>query len=120
MVTKPRKPKAARPKTVSNDFQDECVKRITECENVLAHLETCPAWEVIQRDLARNKQYIDDNWWKIEDGSPKLQELRITALAYMHLINLTDTYKLDLENARKQLDVLQNGDKIIAKDYDNA
>jgi len=120
MAGRPRKPKVVREKTVYNDFQDECIKRISECENVLAHLSTCPAWEVIQRDLIRNKQTIDDNWWKIPEGDPKLQELRITALAYMHLINLTDTYKLDLENARKQLDVLQNGETKIMKDYDNA
>jgi hypothetical protein len=107
-------------KNVNNDFQDECVKRISECENVISHLETCPAWEVIQRDLRLQKQYIDDNWWKLKEGSPELQELRITALAYMHLLDLNAKYVQDLDNAKQQLDILQNADKKIAKDYDGA
>ena len=113
---RPRKKTANK---VANDFQDECVKRITECENVINHLVTCPAWEIIQRDLKIQKQYIDDNWWKIEEGSPKLQELRITALAYMHLIGLTDKYNADLENVKKELDKLQNTETKIVKDYDS-
>jgi len=118
MAGKPRKPKVVIPKTVNNDFQDECVKRISECENVISHLATCPAWEVIQKDLKLQKQYIDDNWWKLKEGSPELQELRITALAYMHLIDLNNKYAQDLDNAKQQLDLLQNPKTKIAKDYD--
>ena len=101
-----------------NDFQDTLVKRIDECESVLRHLEECPAWEVIQRDLERNKQFIDDNWQSVPEGDNKLRELRVTKMAYIHLLNLKEGYKLDLDNAKKELHKLQNPDKAIAKDYD--
>ena len=113
-MVKPRKKK----QVVKGDFQDECVKRITECQSVLEHLATCPAWEVIQRDLLRDKQYIDDNWQNIPEGDAKLKELRITKLAYMHLVNLTQKYALDLENAQKELHKLQNSKTGVNKDYD--
>ena len=100
------------------DLQDNLVKRISECESVLGHLESCPAWEVIQRDLLLQKQYIDDNWQNIPEGDDKLRELRVTKMAYNHLLNLKDGYKLDLENAKKELDLLQNPETKINKDYD--
>jgi len=121
----PRKPKAIvkNLKTntkVATDLQDELVKRIEECQNVLDHLVSCPAWEVIQRDLLIQRQIIDNNWQNLEEGDKKLRELRITKLAYNHLLNLKDGYVNDLENAKKELDKIQNPETIINKDYDNA
>ena len=116
-MARPRK-KAPVATKYAKDQQDIFVERIAECQSVIDHLETCPAWTVIKKDLTLEKQRIDDNWWKVKEGSDDLQELRITALAYMHLLNLTDKYVMDLENAKKQLDVLQNTEKKIVKDFD--
>jgi hypothetical protein len=118
-MARPRK-KAPSVKKYEPDLQDTYTKRIDECERVISHLDTCPAWAVIKADLLRQKQIIDDNWWKLEEGSLKLQELRITALAYMHLLNITDSYQTDLDNAKVELDKLQNRETKIIKDYDNA
>jgi hypothetical protein len=108
----------AQKEVYAKDAQDICVERISECQTVLDHLETCPAWVVIRKDLIKNKEYNDNNWWKLPEGSKDLQELRITALAYMHLLGITDGYQMDLDNARKELDKLRNTDKKIVKDYD--
>jgi len=64
------------------------------------------------------KQTIDDNWQNLSDGDDKLRELRVTKLAYMHLLNLKQGYKLDLENSEKELHKLQNTETTIIKDYD--
>jgi hypothetical protein len=118
-MARPRK-KAPSIKNYAQDTQDTYTKRIEECQNVLDHLEKCPAWEVIIRDLTQQKQYIDDNWQNIPEGDNKLRELRVTKMAYNHLLNLKDGYQLDLENAKKELHKLQNTDKVLIKDYDNA
>jgi hypothetical protein len=118
-LARPRK-KAPIVKGYAPDLQDTYAKRIDECQEVLRHLDSCPAWEVIVRDLERNKQFIDDNWQNIPEDDNKLRELRVTKLAYMHLLNLRDSYKSDLDNAKKELEKLQNPETIINKDYDNA
>ena len=100
------------------DIQDKLTKRISECQEVLDHLDKCPAWGVITRDLGEFKQYIDDNWQNIPEGDNKLRELRVTKMAYIHLLNLKDSYKVDLDNAQKELSKLQNPEKVINKDYD--
>ena len=115
MVKRKKAPVATK---YAKDQQDVFVERIAECQSVIDHLETCPAWAVIKKDLLLEKQRIDDNWWKVKEGSDDLQELRITALAYMHLLNLTDKYLMDLENAKKQLDVIQNTQTKVVKDFD--
>lgn len=105
-------------KNYAPDLQDQYTQRIDECQRVLEHLEQCPAWEVISRDLELHKKYIDDNWQNIPEGDIKLRELRVTKMAYMHLLNLKESYNLDLQNAQKELYKLQNPDKVINKDYD--
>jgi len=116
-LARPRR-KAPEVKNYEPDLQDFYVKRINECQSVIDHLVKCPAWEVIQRDLEQQRQIIDDNWQNLEDGDKKLKELRITKLAYMHLLNLVEKYKMDLDNAKSELDKLQNTDTKIVKDYD--
>jgi hypothetical protein len=102
----------------AKDQQDIFVERIAECQSVIDHLETCPAWEVIQRDLERGKNLINDNWFLYPDGDPRLREDRITMLAYMHLLGLRENYKSDLENSKKELDKLQNTETKVVKDFD--
>ncbi len=118
-MARPRK-KAPKVSNYEPDLQDTLTKRIEECQNVLDHLEKCPAWQVIVKDLTTQKQFIDDNWQNIPEGDNKLRELRVTKMAYNHLLNIRDGYASDLENAKKELHALQNTDKQIIRDYDNA
>lgn len=117
-MARPRK-KAPTVKNYQSDLQDALTKRIEECQSVLDHLESCPAFKVINRDLEMQKKVIDDNWQNLPDGDPKLRELRITKLAYNHLLNLKESYQLDLETSQKELYKLQNTDKVIIKDFDD-
>ena len=114
----PRKKVKNQENRSNQDFQDVLTKRIDECESVLKHLEECPAWVVISRDLENNKKFIDDNWQNIPEGDNKLRELRVTKMAYIHLLNLKENYALDLDNAKKELYKIQNPDKAIIKDFD--
>jgi len=116
-MARPRR-KAPVLKNYAPDIQDQYTQRIDECQRVLEHLEQCPAWEVISRDLELHKKYIDDNWQNIPDGDIKLRELRVTKMAYMHLLNLKESYKIDLDNAQKELHKLQHPTTTINKDYD--
>ena len=116
-MARPRK-NPPRVKNYAPDLQDALAKRIDECQSVIGHLEKCPAWRVIQKDLQDQKQFIDDNWQNIPEEDKKLKELRVTKLAYMHLLQLKEKYIQDKENAEKELDKLQNTDTKIIKDFD--
>lgn len=114
------KPRAKRSKKgLAPDVQETFINRIEECQNVLDHLDKCPAWDVISRDLERNKKFIDDNWQNVTDDK-KLLEMKIVKLAYLQLLHMKDNYQIDLDNAQKELNKLQNPETIINKDYDNA
>ena len=117
-MVKKRKALKVPEKAYAKDIQDVYVQRISECQVVLDHLEVCPAWQVIKKDCDEQKQIIDDNWQNLTKDDPKLEELRVTKLAYMHLSSLIDKYKMDLENAQKELDKLQNTQTKVVKDFD--
>jgi hypothetical protein len=116
-MARPRKnpPKV---KNYTDDLQDTLVKRITECKEFLEHIKICPAFATLKKDLERNKQIIDDHWQELADGDPKLREMRVSKLAYMHLLNIEAGYQMDLEESTKELDKLQNQETKIVKDYD--
>ena len=99
------------------DEQDALTKRIDECNKVLEHISSCPAWEVIVRDLTEQRRVIDDNWQDITD-TQKLDKARHLKYAYMHLINIHEKYKQDLEASSKQLEILRNPQENIIRDYD--
>ena len=92
-------------------------QKINECETVIAHLKTCPAWAVITKDLTEQKQRIDDHWHDITDEK-KLQKARELKYAYVHLLSLIEKYGMDLETARQEMEVMQKPDVHISKDYD--
>ena len=120
-MARPRKKPQADAKGYMPDRQDELAKRINECEKVIEHINSCPAWGIIKKDCELQKQVIDDNWHLISKGVDwqyKLDELRVTKLAYVHLINIVDKYKEDLANCTKELEVLRNPKEKMIKDYD--
>lgn len=113
-MRKPRK------KTWKGYHPDECdalLRRIDECNKVLEHISSCPAWEIILRDLTEQKKVIDDNWQEINDPL-KLDKARNLKFAYVHLINIHEKYKIDMEECKKHLEVLQNPETNISRDYD--
>jgi hypothetical protein len=48
-----------------------------------------------------------------------LEEMRITKLAVMSILNVLDNYRFDLKKAQEELIKLDNPKDLINKDYDN-
>ena len=102
---------------IPQDSIDLLAKRIEECESVVRHLDECPAWKVIEKDLKMCKQEIDDHWQDITDDI-KLGKAREIKYAYLHLLNLKNKYQEDLNHSKQQMDAYQNPKTKILKDYD--
>ena len=102
---------------VGEDYLSKLTNRMNECEEVVRHLETCPAFSVIIKDLNFQKELIDNNWHLTND-EVKLKEFRITKFAIMHLLNLRNKYSDELIQAKAEFEKLNNTDKVILKDYD--
>ena len=103
------------------DYEDELINRIGECDSVISHLQNCPAWNIIHRDLEQQQKYIDENWHLLAEDDNyihKIRELRSTKLAYMHLLNIKQKYELDLKTAQDELNKIRNTGTKIVKDYD--
>lgn len=98
--------------------EDNLLKRLEECELVIQHLKTCPAWIIIKNDLTMGKQYVDDNWQDITD-IVKLQRAREMKLAYKHVIEIQEKYIEDRDNIMKHIKTLTSTDNEIIKDYDS-
>ena len=99
------------------EYRNQLISRIAECNTVIDGLSKSKAWEIILRDYGRQRTMIDDNWHMIMDDK-KLHELRITKFAVIQLVTTVDKYKLDLKTAQTELKKLDNPEKEIAKDYD--
>lgn len=97
---------------------DHLVNKIDECTRVVQGIDGSEAWKIIFKDFERQRQLIDDNWQCIFDEK-KLDELRITKFAVKTLLDLINTYKTDLEQAKDELHKIQNPNTILNKYYDS-
>ena len=100
-----------------SDYEGDLLQKIQDCNDVLSHLESCPAWKVITKDLQEQRKLIDDNWHR-EGDEKKVKEFRITKFAIMHLLEIRDKYEQDLKTAEEELRKYQNKENEITKDYD--
>mgnify|MGYP001172711930 CR=1 FL=1 len=73
--------------------------------------------KIIQKDLQVQRQMLDDNWQEIAQPD-KLQKARELKFATLHILNLKEKYKEELEARKKELSIYQNTDTKIPKDYD--
>jgi hypothetical protein len=110
-----------RPKKVkiplTKDYETELVQRIGECENVVNELDNSFIWKIIQKDLEVQRKMLDDNWQEIVEPE-KLQKARELKFATLHILNLKEKYKEELEAKKKELGTYQNVAEEIPKDYD--
>jgi len=100
------------------EYREELISRIAECNTVIDELSKNRAWEILVRDYERQRTMIDNSWHMIMDEK-KLHELRITKFAVIQLVTTIDKYKVDLKTAQTELRKLDNPGKEIAKDFDN-
>lgn len=97
--------------------EEELICKIGDCELVIREVEGSEAWKILLRDFERTRKTIDDNWQLLFDEK-KLDELRITKLAVMQLVNLIETYKHDLKLAKDELYQIRNPNDALNKYYD--
>ncbi len=113
--------KRGRPKKVSkvipDDYQQQLINRIGECEIVISELDNTGVWKIVQKDLQEQRQMLDDNWQEITEPD-KLQKARELKHATVHILRLKDSYKEELEAKKKELATYQNVKEEIPKDYD--
>ncbi|HHI04324.1 MAG TPA: hypothetical protein ENL45_02145 [Candidatus Woesearchaeota archaeon] len=101
-----------------NNYRDELVKRIADCQIVISDLEKSPAWAVVVSDMQRQRELLDNTWQDIIDEK-KLQKARELKLAVMHILSLKNKYAEELASLQKQLEENDNPEEIVSKDYDN-
>ena len=101
-----------------NDRKQQLIEKIAECELVVREVDNSEAWKVILKDIDGMRQKIDDNW-AMQFDPKKLDEMRVTKFAVMYLLNIINSYKSDLEIAKKEMFAINNPNTVINKYYDN-
>lgn len=64
------------------------------------------------------RQKIDDNW-AMQFEAKKLDEMRVTKFAVMYLLNIINSYKSDLDIAKKEMYAIDNPNSVLNKYYDS-
>lgn len=80
---------------------EEIVKRIKECEAVIESIDNTLCWQIIQKDMILQANYIDNNWHLANEG--QLNELRISKFVVDYILKLKEKYLGDLEYAKGEL-----------------
>lgn len=103
---------------MDQDYRGKVSQRIGECKKVLKGIKESDWWNVIEKDLNRYKDQIDKSWHLIDDED-KLRDLKFNKFAVEHILNLESNYQNDLDDAKDEMEKLNNPDKKVHKDYDN-
>ena len=96
---------------------EELEKKISKCNLVLENLGNNEAFKMVLSDFEENKKRIDENWHLITDDK-QLEQLRITKLAIMSLLNVLPSYEHDRRISLEEKVKLENPNVIINKDFD--
>ena len=101
-----------------NDIRENLHRIIAKSNMVINSLEHNDAFNQVLSDFEEQKKRIDNNWHLISKKED-LEEMRITKLAVMSILNVLDNYRFDLKKAQEELIKLDNPKDLINKDYDN-
>ena len=99
------------------DLEQDLINRMTNCEAVVRELETSNVWKIVQADMERQRQMLDNNWQEIAEPE-KLQKARELKMATMHILMLKDKYQEELIHCSNELDKIRNKTTKVRKDYD--
>ena len=105
------------PVEIKNDYEEEIISRIGECERVIGEIDGSGLWKIVIRDTEELRKTIDNTWHEITDDS-QLQKARVIKFATLHILSLKERYQEEMKSKQKELRAIQNPDKIIHKDYD--
>ena len=101
-----------------SDRKQQLIDKIAECETVVRQVEGSEGWKIILKDIDATNKRIDENWFKTFDDKV-LNEFRVTKFAVMQLLNTINTYKSDLDLAKKEMYAIDNPNSIINSYYDS-
>ena len=97
--------------------EEQLVQRVSDCSMVVDRLDADPVWGVVITDARHWVARLDANWQDIRD-TEKLNQARVLKTAYLHISNLPQKYKEDLDRATQELNARKNVDTEIIKDFD--
>lgn len=97
--------------------EDDLVQRISDCQMITERLEADPVWHLVIQHANEWVEKLDANWQEIENADQR-NYARVLKFAYLHIKTLPEKYRIDLENARKALEMKKNIGTHIPKDYD--
>jgi len=96
----------------------ELRRRIEKSNRIVSELENNGAFKELLSDFEEQRKRIDDNWHLV-GNKEQLDEMRVTKLAVVSLLNSLDNYRHDLKVAQLEVAKIENPDIIIGKDFDN-
>lgn len=96
--------------------EEELIQRVSRCDVVINAIQSNSDWRIVLDDLAKERQRIDDSWHLTTNGN--LEELRVTKMAVMYLVNLIQVYEKDKEHAMKRLKEVREPDNYASGYYD--
>jgi len=103
-----------KPEEIRQELQD----KVSRCNMILRELENNQGFRAMLEDFNKTRMNIDNNWQFIFEPD-KLQEMRVTKMAVMSILNMLESYEHDKNTAAAKLVELDNEDKIISGDFDN-
>lgn len=103
------------------EYRDDLILKIGKAETIIDGLSKCDAFKMVCTDVQKNIVDIDKTWHLLpesEDYIHKIKELRMCKMTSEYIVNLIDTYRMDLERLQAELFKLDNPETQINKDYD--
>lgn len=97
--------------------QEDLIKRIKVCQEVVDKLESDPIWKTVIADARVWTKRLDLKWQEVYDEK-QLGQMRVMKMAYSHIEQLPVKYAEDLKAAQTALDNMRNTDSTIQRDYD--
>lgn len=97
---------------------DQIQSDITRVESIVNGLKGTECWNAVLEDSKRQAESLDTRWCWCKD-TEEFQEMRVTKMAILYILDLVSMYERELEVSRRELNDLVSADTNISKDVDN-
>lgn len=104
-------------------YREKLIEGIDRTTTIAEGLEKCKAFEMACEDVKNNIGKINDSWHLVPEDDKwkdRMRELRTSKLASSYLVNMITMYRNECKKMQTELNKLDNKEKEINKDYDNA
>lgn len=112
MVTAPRAASRTR-----DEYRDEMLKRLSELSFMVNGLENHEAYATLLRNFEESARLIDSAW-QSETDPARLNQMRITKLAAMTLLEFIPQAKEEMDKIQAELAKIENPEEAVHRDYD--